>query len=241
MVTAACLALTAGAGSVGRAVLGGAAAGAATDLWRSKVQKTQKFSWGSLVRDSVVGGAVGALTAGLGSVAAPVVRRGTAAVAAAASRAAGAITSGARAAAATVRSRVATAVAAGADRGSVNFFASAGRGGATANTAVDGMAGVRAAGVAGKQAAGITKNTRRIPSLSGKVAYRVPDELTNTTLGEAKNVARSSYTNQFRDVAAYAQREGLQLDLYVRQSTVVSQPVEDAVKAGQINLIRSLP
>jgi RHS repeat-associated protein len=135
VVTAGCLALTAGAGSVGCAALGGAAAGAATNLWKSQVQKTQKFSWGSLVRDTVIGGAVGALTAGLGSVAAPVVRRGTAAVAAAASRASGAITSGARAAAATVRSRVATAVATGADRGSVNFFASAGKGASAADTA----------------------------------------------------------------------------------------------------------
>ena len=101
VVTAGCLALTAGAGSVGCAALGGAAAGAATNLWKSKVQKTQKFSWGSLARDTVVGGAIGARTEGLWSVAAPVVRGGTAAVAAAASRASGALTSGARAAAAT--------------------------------------------------------------------------------------------------------------------------------------------
>jgi RHS repeat-associated protein len=61
VVTFGCLAATAGTGSVGCAALGGAAGGAATNLWRSKVQKTQPFSWRSLARDTVVGGVVGAV------------------------------------------------------------------------------------------------------------------------------------------------------------------------------------
>lgn len=113
--------------------------------------------------------------------------------------------------------------------------------GVAANTAVDGMAGVRTAGVAGEQAAGIIKNTQRIPSLSGTASYRIPDELTSTALGEVKNVANLSYTNQLRDFAAYAQQEGLGFNLYVRGSTTLSGPLQDAVSAGQINLIRNLP
>ncbi|GIG34834.1 RHS repeat-associated core domain-containing protein [Cellulomonas pakistanensis] len=127
VVTGGCLFVTAGAGSVGCAALGGAAAGAATNLWRSKVQKTQAFSWASLARDTGMGALAGAAGGVLGKVAAaaaPAIRQG---VAAAAARASGAVTSGARAAVATVRSRVSTAVAGGSDRGSINLFASAGR------------------------------------------------------------------------------------------------------------------
>ncbi|WP_421742687.1 RHS repeat-associated core domain-containing protein [Cellulomonas sp.] len=61
LVTAGCLAATMGAGSVGCLALGGAAGAAATNLWKSKVQKTQKFSWSSLAKDAAIGGLVGAV------------------------------------------------------------------------------------------------------------------------------------------------------------------------------------
>nr|WP_247602192.1 RHS repeat-associated core domain-containing protein [Cellulomonas denverensis] len=61
VVTAGCLAVTSGTGSVGCFALGGAAGGAATNLWRSRVQKTQPFSWRSLARDTAIGGLVGAI------------------------------------------------------------------------------------------------------------------------------------------------------------------------------------
>ena len=67
---AGCMAATAGAGSIGCGVAAGAVGGAVTNLWRSKVQKTQAFSWRSLAFDSVVGGASGLLGAGLGKAAA---------------------------------------------------------------------------------------------------------------------------------------------------------------------------
>jgi RHS repeat-associated protein len=126
VVTGACLAASWGVGSVGCAALGGAAAGAATNLWKSKVQKTQKFSWASLARDVGVGAVVGGATAGLQGIASAALRRGASAVAAAAQRGAGAAVSGARAAASEVRGRVAAAAATGADRGSISI-GSAGR------------------------------------------------------------------------------------------------------------------
>jgi len=107
--------------------------------------------------------------------------------------------------------------------------------------AEDGMAGVRAAGSFGERSAGITKNTDHIPSLSDTAAYRIPDELNATTLGEVKNVGSLSYTNQLRDFSAYAQQEGLMFNLYVRGSTTLSGPLQDAVNSGLINLIRNLP
>jgi RHS repeat-associated protein len=105
----------------------------------------------------------------------------------------------------------------------------------------EGMAGVRAAGAEGEAASGILKNTDRIPSLSGSAAYRIPDELGNGVLGEVKNVSSLSYTSQLRDFTAYAQQQGLQFNLYVRGSTVLSGPLQEAVDNGTINLIRNLP
>jgi RHS repeat-associated protein len=66
VVTGGCLAASWGVGSVGCAALGGAAAGAVSNLWKSQVQKTQKFSWGSLALDTGVGAVVGAVSGGAG-------------------------------------------------------------------------------------------------------------------------------------------------------------------------------
>jgi RHS repeat-associated protein len=112
---------------------------------------------------------------------------------------------------------------------------------AARGAAEDGMAGVRAAGSFGERSAGIIKNTDHIPSLSDTAAYRIPDELNATTLGEVKNVGSLSYTSQLRDFSAYAQQEGLTFNLYVRGSTTFSGPLQDAVDAGWINVIRNLP
>lgn len=109
------------------------------------------------------------------------------------------------------------------------------------NAAEDGMAGVRAAGRSGEDLAGIVKNTDRIPSASGTAAYRIPDELNATTLGEVKNVSSLSYTNQLRDFAAYAEDNGLQFNLYVRGSTTFSGPLQTAIDDGLIDVFPILP
>lgn len=109
------------------------------------------------------------------------------------------------------------------------------------NTVDDAMAGVRAAGAQGEAAAGIIKNTQRIPSLSGSAPYRIPDGLGNGVLSEVKNVSSLSYSSQLRDFAVYAQQEGLAFNLYVRGSTTLSGPLQAAVDNGTITLIRSLP
>jgi hypothetical protein len=100
---------------------------------------------------------------------------------------------------------------------------------------------IRAAGQAGEQAAGIIKNTQRIPSLTGTASYRIPDELNASVLGEVKNVSSLSYTSQLQDFELYAQQQGLTFNLYVRGSTTLSGPLQAEVNAGNINLIRSLP
>lgn len=72
------------------------------------------------------------------------------------------------------------------------------------NTGGDSMAGVRAAGAEGESAAGIVKNSQRIPAPSGGAAYRIPGELGNGILGEVKNVKSLSYTSQLQDFMSYA-------------------------------------
>jgi hypothetical protein len=102
------------------------------------------------------------------------------------------------------------------------------------------MAGVRALGQEGESLAGIVKNTQRIPSATGTPAYRIPDELGNGVLGEVKNVKSLSYTNQLQDFFGYAQTNGLRFDLYTRESTTFSGPLQKLIDSGAINRIPSL-
>ena len=86
----------------------------------------------------------------------------------------------------------------------------------------------------GEVAAGIVKNTTRIPAASGKAAFRIPDELNSTNLGEVKNVARLSYNAQLRDFAAHALNERLTFTLYTRASTALTRTLRAEIDAGRI-------
>ena len=65
---------------------------------------------------------------------------------------------------------------------------------------------------------------------------RILDGLNDTAVTEVKNVGYQAYTQQLRDSLAYAQQTGRQFDLYVRGSTTLSGPLQDAITSGQINL-----
>jgi RHS repeat-associated protein len=119
--------------------------------------------------------------------------------------------------------------------------------GAIARSARCGAAGsgpslARQLGTAGETAAGIVKNTKRITSLTGTARYRIPDILDHSArlIGEVKNVGSLSYTNQLRDLAAYAQQQGYTFELWVRSTTQLSGPLQRAVEQGQI-VLRFLP
>ena len=114
-----------------------------------------------------------------------------------------------------------------------------------AGLALKGVAGVlkeaQALGRVGEALAGIEKNSLRIDSLSKTASFRVPDGLTVTngivtSISEVKNVAYLSYTNQLKNYVAIAQKNGIALDLYVRESTVLSSPIQALQNAGLINL-----
>ncbi len=88
------------------------------------------------------------------------------------------------------------------------------------STEEGGLAAVREAGRTGESMAGIVKNTTRIPAESGKAAYRIPDELDSSVLGEVKNVKTLGWSSQISDFYHYASARGLEFRLYVRPNTV---------------------
>jgi hypothetical protein len=96
----------------------------------------------------------------------------------------------------------------------------------------------QAVGKAGEAASGLIKNTSRIPSLSETASYRIPDGLdkANKVLSEVKNVNSLSYTNQLKDFASFAKNNGMRFDLYVKQTTQLSGPLQQAINGGGIIL-----
>ncbi|MFL6138150.1 MAG: RHS repeat-associated core domain-containing protein, partial [Frankiaceae bacterium] len=107
---------------------------------------------------------------------------------------------------------------------------------------LSGTALARQLGQEGEAAVSEAGSTARIPSLSDTASYRIPDIFNPEAgyMGEVKNVGSLSYTNQLRDMVAYAQQEGLDFYLYVRPSTQLSGPLQDAIAAGDI-IPRYLP
>jgi RHS repeat-associated protein len=102
-----------------------------------------------------------------------------------------------------------------------------------------GLAAARTLGRAGETAVGIAGNTQRIASATGTAAYRIPDILNpaSKVIGEVKNVGSLSYTNQLRDFAGYARANpGWRFDLYVRPTTQLSGPLQQAIASGDIAL-----
>ena len=100
------------------------------------------------------------------------------------------------------------------------------------------METIRAAGRIGESASGFVKNATRIPSDTGTASFRIPDGLDAAAkvLSEVKNVSYQSFTNQLRDFATFAQNNGYRFDLYVRETTRLSNPLQQAVDAGKIIL-----
>jgi hypothetical protein len=103
-----------------------------------------------------------------------------------------------------------------------------------------GVRTARAVGRAGEEAAGIVRNTSRIPSATRTAAYRIPDGLTATTLTEVKNVGNLGLTSQLRDFAAYARERGLQFELVVRKDTELTRPLQEFIRENSVH-VRYLP
>lgn len=55
-------------------------------------------------------------------------------------------------------------------------------------------------------------------------------------IAESKNVAKQSYTRQLRDYVDKATEMETKLELYVRQNTKLSKPLQEAIDKGVINI-----
>jgi len=93
----------------------------------------------------------------------------------------------------------------------------------------------RQLGRAGEDAAGIVQGAKqRIPSVTRPGRHRVPDELTEVTLREIKNVANQSNTSQLRDFLEYAKNTNRTFILETRATTKISGPLQDLIDEGKI-------
>jgi len=92
-------------------------------------------------------------------------------------------------------------------------------------------------GKIGEELAGIDKNTEKI-TINGH--DRIPDELNTEEkiVGEVKNVNYQSYTSQLRDDVSLVENKGYSMNLYVRDTTVLSKPLTSAIKKNNINVVR---
>jgi len=105
-----------------------------------------------------------------------------------------------------------------------------------AENAPTGTALARQLGQEGEQAVGITGPKVGIEMPSG--VTRFPDQFDAATnvLDEVKNVQSQSYTQQLRDYTAFTQQNGGTFNLWVRPSTQLSGPLQQAINDGLINL-----
>ena len=96
----------------------------------------------------------------------------------------------------------------------------------------------REAGVLGEKAAGIIKNTEKIPSTNKPGTSRIPDVLDHGTkvIGDVKNVNYQSFTSQLRDFSQYAQNNAYKFVLTVDQRTRLSQSIQQLGR--QIEIVR---
>lgn len=70
---------------------------------------------------------------------------------------------------------------------------------------------------------------------------RIPDGIMpGESLSEVKNVDKLSLTSQIRDYLDHSQKENLRFDLYTRQNTDISRPLQKLIDDRDINRI-SIP
>jgi hypothetical protein len=80
------------------------------------------------------------------------------------------------------------------------------------------------------------QNTKRIASLSGKKAYRVPDGLTETILLEKKNVRYQHFSSQLQDYLHFSIQTNRDMVLVVRRNTKLSHELVQVIEKGWIQL-----
>ena len=112
------------------------------------------------------------------------------------------------------------------------------------NTEIDplGLNEINDLGQIGERNAGITKNSKTIPSYSGKKKHRVPDGMSDDErkISEVKNVNYQYLSSQLKDDLAHVNRddgEGVVI-LIVDNRTKLSKELQEEIDKGKIILER---
>lgn len=92
----------------------------------------------------------------------------------------------------------------------------------------------REMGRAGERAAGIADKPKKAIEVDGRKLF--PDEMTDTSLTEVKNVKRQGYTKQLKAYQKYAnsQPDKLKFVLFTRSDTMLSTLLRKEIKEGRI-------
>jgi hypothetical protein len=98
-----------------------------------------------------------------------------------------------------------------------------------------GTALARSLGQAGEQAVGVSGPKVGV-AVPNSTTIRFPDILTQSTIGEVKNVQYQALTQQVRDYLSIAQDTSRTFSLYVRPSTKFSGPLQDLITNNKIDL-----
>lgn len=91
---------------------------------------------------------------------------------------------------------------------------------------------VRDMGRAGERMAGIPAGPKKAINVDGKNLF--PDEVTESTLTEVKNVKRQGHTKQLKAYQKYAKARKLDVVLWTRPNTKISKRLQKEIDAGRI-------
>lgn len=96
------------------------------------------------------------------------------------------------------------------------------------------LANARELGIAGERMAGLTGAAKKAIDVDGRKLF--PDEVDEVAgvLKESKNVAKQSYTRQLRSYTKYSKDNGFKFELWTRQDTKLSKPLQKAIADGHI-------
>jgi hypothetical protein len=79
--------------------------------------------------------------------------------------------------------------------------------------------------------------------IRGGTSTRIPDGLdeANKVIQEVKNVNYQALTGQLKAFIEYAKQGGYKFELFVRESTQLSKPLQNALNGIQATVKRTLP
>jgi hypothetical protein len=83
----------------------------------------------------------------------------------------------------------------------------------------------------------LSKNTKKVESITGIKQYRIPDAFANGILLEIKGVKKLDFTSQVKDLLSAAKKDQRKLVFAVTRDTKISKTLEALVESGDVFII----